>query len=263
MTTGRRAGRLPPLWWALATAGLCSAALAAEPEKATDAAVLEKLEQLMQRVQQLEQRNGDLERRVRDLSAKVAVPAAPAATTAPTTDWGKPREERLVALEQQVKSLVRPVLDGAPDEEGPTFETSLVAVGQQLGANGSDTGHSQGRLNYRGDIEVNLPLGTLPALGDAKFSGFGHLRFGQGGGVALRPSHTATVNSVPFEAGAGSAESYMIVAQAFGQLEWATGPSRFNDLPGNRVELTAGKIDFFGFFDQNAVAGDEGAQFLN
>ena len=265
MTTGRHAGRLAPLWLALASAGLCSAALAAEPKKATDAVVLEKLEQLMQRVQQLEQRNGDLERQVRELSAKTTTPATPASATAaaPASDWGKPREERLVALEQQVKSLVRPVLDGAPDDEGPTFETSLVAVGQQLGSKGSDTGASQGRLNYRGDIEVNIPLGTLPALGDAKFSGFGHLRFGQGGGVALRPSYTATVNSVPFEAGAGSAESYMIVGQAFGQLEWAAGPSRFNDLPGNRVEFTAGKIDLFGFFDQNAVAGDEGAQFLN
>ncbi|MFO1340745.1 MAG: carbohydrate porin [Burkholderiaceae bacterium] len=275
----RPAAAMAALCLALAGAGLCSTGLAAEPPaRARDAAVLDKLEQLLQRVQQLEQRNGELERQVRELNAKAGAQAltptstpapAPAPATAATAaggDWGKPREDRLLALEQQVKSLARPALDAAPEDEGPKFETSLLAVGQRLGAGGSDSGASQGRLNYRGDIEVNVPLGTLPALGDARFSGFGHLRFGQGGGVSLRPSYTATVNSVPFEAGAGSAESYMIVAQAWGQLLWDLnegGSGRFNELPGNRVELNLGKIDFFGFFDQNAVAGDEGAQFLN
>lgn len=257
--TNRRPDRLAPLWTALVAIGFCSASLAADK---TDPAVLEKIEQLMQRVQQLEQRNGQLERQVKDLTAKTAPPATPAPPPA-KDGWGKPSEERLVALEQQVKSLTPPTAEAASEEEGVTIETSLLAVGQHLDADGSDTGQSQGRLNYRGDIEVNVPLGTLAAFGDAKFSGFGHLRFGQGGGVALRPTYTATTNSVPFEAGAGSSETYMIVAQAFGQLEWATGPSRFNDLAGNRIEFTLGKIDLFGFFDQNAVAGDEGTQFLN
>jgi hypothetical protein len=36
-----------------------------------------------------------------------------------------------------------------------------------------------------------------------------------------------------------------------------------NERKGDRFELTAGKIDVFGFFDQNAAAGDEAAQFLN
>ncbi len=255
---------LASLCLALAGAGLCNASLAAEKAPRSDTALLDKLEQLMQRVQQLEQRNGELERHVRELNAKAATnPATSPTATAPGTDWGKPREERLVALEQQVKSLARPALDAAPDDEGPKVETSLLGLGQHLGGGGSDTGRSQGRLNYRGDVELSLPLGTLPALGDARFSGFGHLRFGQGGGVSLRPSYTATPNSVPFEAGAGSAESYMIVAQAWGQLQWDLGGGRFNDLPSNRIELNLGKIDIFGFFDQNAVAGDEGAQFLN
>ncbi|WP_374568867.1 carbohydrate porin [Ideonella sp.] len=265
----------PPVAWArpartlalaLAAAGLCGGALAAgkAAEKKADPAMAEQLQQLMVRMQQLEQRNAELEQQVKALAARPNAPAAPAAvaaTTAPTppaagSDWG-----RLGALEQQVKALARPA-EVDPDDS-LTVETSLVAVGQQLGSRGSDTGHSQGRLNYRGDIEVGVPLGTVAALGDARFSGFGHLRFGQGSGVALRPSHTATVNSVPFEAGAGPDEAYAIVAQAWGQLEWDLGGGRFNDLPGNRVEMNLGKIDLFGFFDQNAVAGDEGAQFLN
>lgn len=184
---------------AMALAGLCASSWAAEPKSKpqTDPAVLQKLELLMQKVQQLEQRNGELERQVRELGARNTPAAAPAPTAAAAgSDWGQPREERLVALEQQVKSLARPAL-ADEEEDGPEFATSLVALGQQVGDGGSDSGRSQGRLNYRGDIEVGLPLGTLPKLGDAKLSGFGHLRFGQGGGVALRPTHTATVNFDP------------------------------------------------------------------
>jgi hypothetical protein len=244
---------LQALTLALATCGLGTAFAASPP---TDPAVLERLDKLMQRVQALEQRNGELERQVQALRA--AAPAPAAAASAPAGGWGEPR---LAALEQQVKALARPLEAEAGEEI--TVEGGLVAVAQQVGGRGSDTGRDQGRLNYRGDVEVTLPLGTVPALGEARFTGFGHLRFGQGSGVSLRPTHTATVNSVPFEAGSGSDETYAIVAQAWGQLSWQLDGLGFNDLPGNRVELTLGKIDIFGFFDQNEVAGDEGAQFLN
>jgi hypothetical protein len=249
------------LWAALVAAGLCGSAGAAG---ASDPQVMEALQKLMARVQQLEQRNGELQRQVQTLAGQVAtgiapVVAAPAVVPTPGSEWGQP--QRLATLEQQLKALVRPL---EPEEdEGPSVETSLVALGQQVSGAASDSGHRQGRLNYRGDVEVNLPLGTVAALGDAKFSGFGHLRFGQGSGVGLRTTHTATVNSIPFEAGAGSDETYAIVAQVWGQVEWPLGAGRFNDLPADRIELTLGKIDVFGFFDQNTAAGDEGAQFLN
>lgn len=266
---GRPLSRLRARGAALAAAGLCGAALAAGPNaaKKDEAAVQAQLQALMQRLQLLEQRNGELEQQVRLLAARVpaTTPSRAASTVEPTAPAaaagaGQPREgERLAALEAQVKALAAPT---EPDD-GPEIGAGLVAVGQRLGRGGADTGQSQGRLNYRGDIGIDLPLGTVPALGDARLSSFGHLRFGQGSGVVLRPSHTATVNSAAFEAGAGPDEAYAIVAQAWGQLEWGLGGGRFNDLPNNRVELTLGKIDVFGFFDQNAVAGDEGAQFLN
>jgi high affinity Mn2+ porin len=268
---------------AMTVAGLCSGALAAGKgtEKKDDPAVQAQLQALMQRMQLLEQRNAELEQQVKALSARTpatasaatsatpsTAPPAVSATAAPATATAvgaaashSPESDRLTALETQVKALAAPTEAGP--SEAPVVEASLVAVGQRLGSGGSDSGNSQGRLNYRGDVEVTLPLGTLPMLGDARFSGFGHLRFGQGNGVALRPSYTATVNSVPFEAGAGSDETYAIIGQAWGQLEWDLGGGRFNDLPSNRVELNVGKIDLFGFFDQNAVAADEGAQFLN
>ncbi|MEK8029924.1 carbohydrate porin [Ideonella sp. DXS29W] len=269
-------GGLATLAAALAAASLCQAAWAADKPAAKKAAPVtaEQMQQLIERLQQLEQRNAELEQQVKGLAAQQAArptlaapaPAAAGTTTTAASGTGTPAggewgQQRLVALEQQVKALVRPVQADA--DEGLSVEASLVAVGQQVGSKGSDSGQSQGRLNYRGDVEVGIPLGTLRSFGDARFSGFGHLRFGQGSGVSLRPTHTATVNSVPFEAGSGSDETYAIVAQAWGQLEWDLGAGRFNDLPSNRVELNLGKIDIFGFFDQNAVAGDEGAQFLN
>lgn len=250
-------------WTALAAA---AAALLGSPARAaTDPAVQAQLQALMTRLQQLEQRNSQLEAQVRQLQqaappAPAVAPPAPAAVAEP--GWGKPAEERLSTLEQQVRSLARPA-ELVGQEDSLTVEGGLLALAQQVNRGGSATGRSQGRLNYRGDVELTLPLGTVPALGEARFTGFGHLRFGQGTGVALRPTHSATANSIAFEGGAGSDETYAIVAQAWGQFEWPLEGARFNDLPGDRVELTLGKMDVFGFFDQNTVAGDEGAQFLN
>lgn len=151
----------------------------------------------------------------------------------------------------------------APAEEGITVEGGVIGVLQHVNGAGSDTGNGQTRANFRGDVEVSMPLGNVAMLGDAKFDGFGHVRFGQGGGVGKRATYTGTYNSVPFEAGAGSSETYAIVAQLHGTLTWSLEGGRFNDLPGNRVELTVGKLDLFGFFDQNAAADDEGAAFMN
>jgi high affinity Mn2+ porin len=79
----------------------------------------------------------------------------------------------------------------------------------------------------------------------------------------LRPTHTAAVNSTAFEAGAGADPTYAIVAQAYYQLAWPLAAVRADDQPASRVQATVGKLDFFAFFDQNAVAGDESAAFLN
>lgn len=66
-----------------------------------------------------------------------------------------------------------------------------------------------------------------------------------------------------FEAGVVPDDSFAILAQAGYQLEWSLDGGGFNDQKGRRIELTLGKLDVFGLFDQNAAAGDEGAQFLN
>lgn len=255
--------------WAVTCAGLAvgaapSGVMAAD--KASDQALAQQVQKLLDRVQQLEQRNQSLERKVEDLSRSaapaVATPAVAAGSKSDTADARlRSIEQQQQNLEQQVQALARPL---EPAEEagadGPSFGASLVGVYQQANRKASESGSSQGRFSYRGDLTASMPAGSI---GDAYGHVFGQLRFGQGGGVALRPTHTGTVNSTTFEAAAGSDETYAIVAQAYYQLAWPLDGGRFNDQASSRVELTLGKLDFFAFFDQNAVAGDETSAFLN
>jgi high affinity Mn2+ porin len=244
-----------PLTAALILGSVLCAPSAWAADNAQDKALAAQMQQVLERMRQLEQRNLELERRVQELS-KAAPPSA-AARDARLVQIEKQQQE----LKQEVKSLARPVEapEGA-DEGGPKVETSILAVAQRVNRGGSDTGRSQGRISYRGDVLVTVPAGNF---GEARGSAVGQLRFGQGEGVALRPTHTGAVNSTAFEAGAGSDQTYAVLAQAYYQVKWPLDGGRFNEQAGNRIELSVGKIDLFGFFDQNAVAGNEGSQFLN
>jgi hypothetical protein len=230
-----------------AAALLAALAVSLPLPAAAQSDVAEQLRKVLERLKQLEQRNVELERQLRSLQSRPAeAAAAPAAPTAPATaaGWAAPE----------------PALAEDADEGGPEFEAGVVVVGQRVNARGSADGNAHSRLNYRGDLGVSLPAGSI---GEAQGTAFAQLRFGQGVGVGLRPTHTSTVNSVAFETGAGADDSFAILAQAGYQLEWALDGGGFNEQKGRRVELTLGKLDVFGLFDQNAVAGDEGAQFLN
>ncbi len=251
-STPPRSFRLTVL--ALALAPLVS--VAAE----TGSAVQEPLKALVQRMQTLEQRNQELERRVQELSARPAAAPVPAGA-----QWGDARlqavEKQQELLSQQVQDLARPAEpEEAAADDGPKIEGSVVSVLQRGTRRGSAEGQSQSRLNYRGDVSVELPAGFI---GEARGTAVGQLRFGQGGGIALRPTYTGTPNSTTFEATAGSDDTYAIVAQAYYQLDIPLDDGRFNDQKGTRIEVNVGKMDLFGQFDQNAVAADEGAQFLN
>jgi high affinity Mn2+ porin len=286
-----RAGRaawapVAPLVLGLLAATLPLAGIAADSSKAGKAEreLARQLQAVVERLQKVEERNQVLERKVQELSqaaapgavaagAPAASAAAPAAssggaTTTAAAGWGTAAEPRLAALEQSQQTLQKQVLAITPPpqplseggDSGPTVEAGVVAVLQNVNAGGAEEGRGQTRGNYRGDVLVTLPAGSI---GDAQASAVGQLRFGQGGGVATRPTHTGAVNSTTFEAAAGSDETYAVVAQAYGQLLLPLDSGRFNDQLGSRIEFTLGKMDLFGFFDQNAVAGDEGAAFLN
>jgi high affinity Mn2+ porin len=136
-------------------------------------------------------------------------------------------------------------------EPAIAVEGSVIAMLQQRGDSGQRAAHS----SYRGDLLVALP-GGRPAGLDGRF--LAHLRLGRGEGLAA-PSHSA-LNASAFAASTDD-RRFALLAQAWYQLamRW---PGDQQD-PASRLALTVGKIDPFGFFDQNAVADDESVGFLN
>jgi len=140
------------------------------------------------------------------------------------------------------------------------LEASLASVLQAIDRNATDDGHAGARAGYRGDLEATLPLGNS---GRGRGRLHGHLRFGQGSGQT-HSTHTGALNSLAFAA-SSSGDAFAILAQLYYQFEYPLDP----DPPPGRsrgarhLEVTAGKLDPFVFFDQNAVAGDETTAFLN
>jgi high affinity Mn2+ porin len=231
---------------------------------------------LMQRVERLEKDNRELRGRVEGQA------------TAPK-GWNAPVEQRVQALEQSRETTERALASERLSENEPEMATRLKAVEFQMqglqkqarqiealegiSASASLTGVVQGvndggavdqkghsRASYRGDLSVALPGGSM---GDIDGKIFTHLRFGQGTGVALRPTYTSAVNSTAFETSAGPDDSFAILAQAWYQLDIPLPRGGYRPHSRERIELNVGKMDPFLFFDQNAIADDETVRFLN
>ena len=164
----------------------------------------------------------------------------------------------VVATAAVLSSILTPVA-WAEDDAAPTTTRqvggSIAAVVQGTNSAGTPDGASRSRATYRGDLTADVTT----VAGVVALEGFGHLRFGQGRGLSLRPTYTSTANSLAFEIEPGRDHSYAILAEAWAQAEW-----RLSDADdASRIQVTAGRMDFFGFFDQNAVAQDESRQFLD
>jgi uncharacterized protein (UPF0335 family) len=208
---------------AIALAIASSSLLPWAPVQAQDKAMAEQLRQMAQRLERLEQRNQELERQLKAMQspAPTALGAAPA-----TPVWGDAR--RVETLEREQRALARRVddlsrqgdLESGAEDSGPKIEASVVGIVQNVNRAGAADARTQTRANYRGDLTVELPAGSI---GGAQVTAFGHLRFGQGEGLSLRPTHTSTVNSVGFQTAAGPDDSFAILAQGFLNLEWSLG----------------------------------------
>ncbi|HEY0855703.1 MAG TPA: hypothetical protein VGE16_01520 [Albitalea sp.] len=150
----------------------------------------------------------------------------------------------------------------APAGEAPTvsIEASLTGVVQRLNAAGSADGRAQSHSSLRGDINLGWHAGALGPLDTALFS---HLRFGRGAGVGLRPSHTSSVNSSAFGTGDADTDRRAVLAQAGVTLRLPLATTAADPGTSRWLELTAGKLDPFVYFDQNAIADDETTRFLN
>ncbi len=243
-----RRAKLKPLVLALALIG--GPACAAPPAAATGdkedlKALLTEMRRLANRVEALEKQNKELEQ---SLNSDRISEKDPEITTRL-----KAVEFQTLAMQKQARQIEA--------LEGISVGASLTGVAQRANRDGvaGSTSH-QSRANYRGDVSVTLPGGEI---GDIDGKIFAHVRFGQGNGVGLRPTYTSTPNSTAFETNAGPDDSFAILAQAWYQL---TVPLPRDGIKANSREhlhITAGKIDSFVFFDQNAIADDESTRFLN
>lgn len=208
-------------------------------------AVLAELRRLAGRIEKLEARNRELEKALE-------------------TDRLNEKEPELVtrlkAVEFQALSMQKQARQ-IEALEGISVGASLTGVVQRVNANSTVTGARETRANYRGDITVALPAGEI---GDMEGKIFTHFRLGQGNGVGLRPTYTSTPNTLAFQTAANQPDdSYAILAQAWYQLTVPLPRGGHKPHSRERLELNAGKIDPFVFFDQNAAADDESARFMN
>jgi len=240
----------------------------ATPALADDAALIAEIRRLAERIDELEQRNRELEKRLEATQATEArVKALEDIQTqteqALASDRLSDKEPELVTRLKAVEteSLDRRKQSAMMDAlEGISVNASLTGVVQQANPGGSANDERQSRANYRGDVTVTLPGGSI---GDVEGKISTHFRFGQGGGVELRPTFTSTPNTTAFQAAAGPSDAYAIVAEAWYQLNIPL-PVGGNKLQSRqRLEITAGKMDPFVFFDQNAAADDETVRFMN
>ncbi|MFZ2266732.1 MAG: carbohydrate porin [Azonexus sp.] len=247
--------KLKQLTAALVAAGLALPALAA-PDNAT-------LQKLLERMEKLEARNAELEKKVKSLEGE-SEEIAKGLDSPRLSQYEPELTVRLKAVEKdalEMKKAAR-IAEGL---EGIKVGASLATVGQHAWGlpNGIENGSSQ--LNYRADVSVELPLAPV---GDIEHKLFAHLRMGQGLGLnaafASLGHFASAPNALAFRAsGSSPDDSVTILGQAWYQAAIPLPFLGFKPYSRETLELTFGKMDIFGFFDQNAAAGDESKQFLN
>ena len=246
--------RLAKLSAALLAAGLALPALAA------DTAVLEKL---AARLEKLEARNSELEKEVKALKGENDK-ISQGLDSERISQYEPELTSRLKAVEKDALEMKK-AAKIAEKFDGIVVGAALTTVAQRASGLPPGTADAGSQLNYRADVTVELPLA---AIGDIEHKVFGHLRLGQGQGLnspLANLGHFASApNAVAFRAsGANPDDSVAILGQAWYQAAIPLPFGGFKPYAREKLELTFGKIDLFGFFDQNSAAGDEAKQFLN
>jgi len=242
------------------TAALVAAGLALPVCAAPDAALLEKL---AARLEKLEARNAELEKEVKTL--KNDSEQISKGLDSPRLSQYEPElTVRLKAVEKDALEMKK-AAKLAEKFDGIAVEAALTTVGQHAWGLRKGTADGGSQLNYRADVSVELPL---ESIGDIDQKVFAHVRLGQGqglNGAFANLGHFASApNAVAFRASGLSADdSVAILGQAWYQAAIPLPYGGFKPYAREKLELTFGKMDIFGFFDQNTAAGDESAQFLN
>ncbi len=240
---------------ALVAAGLALPAQAAP----TDA----QIEKLIERIEKLEKHNAEMAKQLKSFNDEREQIAK--GLESPRMSQYEPElTARLKAVENDALEMKKSARL-ADKLEGIGVSAALTTLAQRASGLPSGIANAGSQLNYRADVSVELPL---DAIGDIEQKAFAHVRIGQGQGMngALgNLGHFASApNAVAFRAsGANPDDSVAILGQAWYQAAIPLPFGGFRPHSREMLELTFGKMDIFGFFDQNAAAGDESLQFLN
>ena len=242
------------------TAALLAAGLALPAFAGSDTALLEKL---AARMEKLEARNAELEKEVKALKGESAEIAK--GLDSPRLSENEPElTVRLKAVEKDALEMKKAARI-AEKFDGIKVSAALTTVAQHASGLPQGTTDGGGQLNYRADVAVEMPL---QAIGDIEHKVFAHVRMGQGQGLNSPSANlgyfASAPNAVAFRAsGANPDDSVAILGQAWYQASIPLPFGGFKPYSREKLELTFGKMDIFGFFDQNTAAGDEARQFLN
>lgn len=214
------------------------------------------VEKLLQRMAQLEAANKRLQSEVEQLSVEKdaaagrAKQAAPEVAAEPGAAAGEAQSQAQADGARQPGRLEQAL-------EGVSVGASVAMVSQRALRGTTEGDKSQ--LNYRADVEVEIPLAKVADVGESKL--FFHVRAGQGEGLLFAyPTLTATPNSTAFFL-QNSDDSATVIGQAWYQFTHPLAAGASGAQPN--IEATIGKIDLFGFFDQNTIADSETDAFLN
>ena len=258
-----------------------AAAATPAPTQASQTALMRQLEKMNTRLDELERRNAELERRLAERATSPAAAPAELQKRVETLEQTQDRiakgleSDRISENEPELTARLKATEKDALDMkhaakkidalDGISASASLTTVTQRPAGlpQGTEGNHSQ--LSYRADITATLPL---EHYGDIEHKLFAHFRLGQNTGLnaplANLGGFASTANGVGFHAsGAVADDSPAILGEAWYQAAIPLPFGGFKPNSRETLELTFGKMDLFGFFDQNAVAGDESRQFLN
>lgn len=242
------------------SAALLAAGIALPAGAAGDPATLDKL---MARLEKLEARNNELEKEVKTLKGE-RNEIAKGLESERLSQYEPELTARLKAVEKDVLDMKKPA-HLAEKLDGVTVGAALTTVVQRASGLPGGTAEAGSQLNYRADLTVEVPLDPI---GDIQQKLFGHIRIGQGQGLNNALGNlglfASAPNSVAFRAsGAPPDDSVAVLGQAWYQAAIPLPFGGFAPRSREKLELTFGKMDIFGFFDQNTAAGDESTQFLN
>jgi hypothetical protein len=244
--------RFVRLYAALIAAGL---ALPVSAEPVT-------LEKLLERLEKLEARNAQLEQEVRALKTENEQ-ISKGLESEGISQYEPDLTSRLKAVEKDVLDMKKPA-GLAEALDGIKVDAALTTIVQRASGLPRGVEDAGSQLNYRADVSVEIPL---EAIGDIEHKLFAHVRVGQGEGLNApfgNLGHFNVPNAAAFRAsGANADDSVAILGQAWYQAAIPLPLGGFRPHSRETLELTFGKMDIFGFFDQNDVAGDESTQFLN